>query len=86
MIKATHYFFAEDGPFVYEIPEGFTCAHITAMSGTLTIQALDGDTALKMYFLPDGETLPFWKIELPYRAIKITVPAQASCRGWYIVA
>jgi len=86
MIKATHTFFAEDGPTTYDIPEGFTCAHVTAMNGTLTIQALDGDAAGVMYFLPEGETLPFWKIELPYRAIRITIPEQTSCRGWYIIA
>lgn len=85
MIKATHTFFAEDGPFIYEIPEGFTCAHITAMNGTLTIQAVDDPDAV-MYFLPDGETLPFWKIEMPYRAVRISTEGQASCRGWYIVA
>jgi len=85
MIKATHTFFAEAGPVTYEIPEGFTCAHITAISGTLTIQAVDDPDAV-MYFLPEDETLPFWKLDLPYRAIRITVPAQASCRGWYIIA
>lgn len=86
MIKATHTFFAETGPFTFDIPEGFTCAHVTAIDGTLTVQALDGDAAGVMYFLPDGETLPFWKIDLPYRAVRISTEGQASCRGWYIVA
>jgi hypothetical protein len=84
-MKATHYFFAEAGPFTFDIPENFTCAHVTAIDGTLTIQALDGPTTAVMYFLPDGETLPFWKIESPYRAVRISTTEQASCRGWYIM-
>jgi len=55
----------------------------------LTITSTDPDPTPNIgiqYFLPDGETLPFWKLEMPYRGITIVIPAQASCRGWYIKA
>lgn len=82
-MKATHYFFREVGASVRELPEGFTCAHITSVSGTITVYATDNPT--EQYFIAEGETLPFWKIELPYKEITIETPAQAESKGWYIV-
>ena len=82
--KATHHFFNETGS-TFEIPEGFTCAHITSVSGTLTVYPSDPDGTGVQYFVAEGETLPFWKIGMPYKAITIVTPAQAESKGWYIM-
>jgi len=79
-MKATHYFFHEIGSTI-QLPEGFTCAHITSVSGTLTVYAEDG----VQYFVEEGETLPFWKIGMPYKAVTIVTPALAESKGWYIM-
>jgi len=87
-MKATHHFFYETGPSTVYFPENFTCAHVTSVSGTLTIYAsdLDEDGNQVQYFLAEGETLPFWKLEMPYKAITIVIPDQAIGKGWYIHA
>ena len=87
-MKITHHFFHEVGSTI-ELPEGFTCAHVTSVSGTLTVYASDPDhvTGLQVqYFVAAGETLPFWKVDMPYKAVTIVTPALAESKGWYIVA
>jgi len=81
-MKATHYFFREVGLSTIELPEGFTCAHVTSVSGTITVYQTDKPT--EQYFIAEGETLPFWKIDDPYKAVTIVTPADAECKGWYI--
>lgn len=83
-MKVTHHFFREVGPSAIELPEGFTCAHVTSVSGTITAYATEEPS--EQYFIAEGETLPFWKIHMPYRAVTIETPALAESKGWYITA